>query len=185
MLTPVVQLPPDRLAGLRPSPRPDARPSERDHGTAGQSDGAAGSSFEALARSGGQTSAIVRLAEHSTHRRAGRQLEADAEAARDSSNAEKSHALRAEESAAPRQPGTPTSTRPHTRYANPAFQAQVIAQELFGVEQAGRMRTEPSNDRRTAANRHAEYASDAYRRHFGETDSAPLIEPHQAIDLVL
>src|SRR5262245_39016091 len=84
MVTPVIQLPPDRLAGLRPGPRGEPRPSERDSAGHGQGDVTAAGSFDALTRANGAGGAVARIGDHAGQRRADRQLQNEAGSAAES-----------------------------------------------------------------------------------------------------
>jgi hypothetical protein len=183
MITPVLPLPPDRLAGIRPTQRPDSR-ADREGAESTRGEGSAASgSFEALTRPDGTPANVARIGAHHAHRRHQRQLEAE----RESSSEARSTPLAPpsqDEQAGKHQAEAGRTGAPALRQASPAFQAQLISQQLLDTD-GGNARPESPGERRLLSNRQAEQVTSAYRRHQGKVDSAPLIEPHQAIDLVL
>ena len=175
MAIPVIPLPADRLAGHRPAARAEQRPIERDGVAPGRTEATATDSFELPDRSERVSATVTRLDDHLAQRRPNHRVTAEP------SRPPPPVTPRELPAQAPPEPG-PTDAAQRIaqivgRTANLAFQAQVIAHSTPGP-------SSPSTGGQSSQ-RLAEAASAAYLRRQGTQDTAPLIEPHRPVDLVI
>lgn len=176
MAIPVIPLPVDRLAGQRPAARAEQRPIERDGATPGRTEASAADSFELPDRSERPSATVTRLGDHLAQRRPNHRVTSEP-----GRPPPPPIAARQVPAQAPSDPGSADAAQRIAqivgRTANLAFQAQLIAHNTPGPssQSAG---GQPNQ-------RLAETASAAYRRRQGAQDTAPLIEPHRPVDLVI
>lgn len=172
MVTPVIHLPADRLAGTRPA-RAEPRPAAREAGTG------AVDPFELADQPDRRGAVVTRLDDHAGQRRAARRAEAEHGRAATLRPADFQFVAPAGFPDPHQAEAAERIARLDGRTASLTFQAQMLAQEVPDPAAPG-----PTG--KNLQTRHlAEAASAAYRRRQGEPDRAPLIEPHRPIDLVL
>jgi hypothetical protein len=175
MAIPVMPLPIDRLAGQRPPARAEQRSIERDGAGSGRVETTAIDPFALPDKSERTSATVVRLDDRLAQRRPERGVTSTPD--RSPSPA----ISRQVSDQVPPEQGQADAlqriARIVGRAASLAFQAQLIAHNTLSPS-APPTGGQPNQHR-------AEVASAAYRRRQGDRDTAPLIEPHRPIDLLL